>query len=112
MGGIKSINLLLAFLLELCLLVIFGYWGVIISSSLMQKIVLGAGIPILIAVIWGIFLAPNSTTRLEEPWLAIAKVIIFSLAALALYFAGKTDLAVWFAIISAINLVLLYIWKQ
>jgi hypothetical protein len=66
----------------------------------------------LLAVIWGIFLAPNSTTRLIEPWLVVVKVIIFSLAALALYSTGKQNPAVWFGVISSINLALLYFWRQ
>jgi hypothetical protein len=108
---IKSINLLVAFLLELCLLVIFGFWGVHVSSSGIQKIILGASLPILLAVIWGIFLAPASSTRLHEPWLVIAKVIIFALATLALFSTGKLTLAIWFGVISMGNLILLYIYR-
>lgn len=111
MGIIKSINLLVAFLLELCLLAIFGFWGVHVSSTGIQKIILGAGLPILLAVIWGIFLAPASSTRLHEPWLVIAKVIIFSLAALALFSTGKQTLAIWFGIITTVNMILLYIYR-
>jgi hypothetical protein len=114
MGLLKNsmvlwINLAIAFFLELCLLVIFGYWGVAISQSPVQKIALGASLPILLAVIWGIFLAPNSSTRLGEPWLLIAKLVIFSLAVLALFSIGKQTQAAWFAGITLINLVLLYI---
>jgi hypothetical protein len=111
MGIIKSINLLVAFLLELCLLAIFGFWGVHVSPTGIQKIILGAGLPILLAIIWGIFLAPASSTRLHEPWLTIVKVIIFSLAAVALFSTKEQSLAEWFGGISIVNLILLYIYR-
>jgi undecaprenyl pyrophosphate phosphatase UppP len=82
---IQSINLLLRFLLELCLLVIFGYWGFKTGQSTLAKIGLGIGIPLIVAVLWGIFLAPASDTRLQEPWRLIAELVIFGLAFAALY---------------------------
>ncbi len=112
MDLIKSLNLLIAFLLELCLLAIFGYWGISSSSQLWQKIIFGIGLPLIVAVVWGIFLAPASSTRLTEPWLNIAKIVIFSLAALVLFSTGKPSLAAAFEVIFLINLVLLFIWKQ
>ncbi len=112
MSVIKSINLLLAFLLELCLLAIFGYWGVALASSMIFKIILGAAFPVILALVWGKFLAPTSSTRLKEPRLSIVKVIIFSLAALALLSIGKGDLGIWFWLVSMLNLILLYNYSR
>jgi hypothetical protein len=106
------VNLGLAFLLELCLLVIFGYWGVFITPSLILKIIFGGSLPLLLAGVWGKFLAPASSTRLKEPGLSLTKVVIFSLAALCLYSTGQTVLAVVFWVIAMGNLILLYNYNR
>ncbi len=60
MDLLKMLNLGLRFFLELCVLVIFGYWGYKTGgSSIWMKLVLGIGSPILFAIVWGIFLAPK-----------------------------------------------------
>jgi len=64
MDAIKMLNLLVRFLLELCLLAAIGYWGFETHSSWGWKILLGIGLPLLIAVLWGMFLAPKSAYRL------------------------------------------------
>ena len=43
---IKSANLALRFLLELCALVAFGYWGFQTGQGLLLKIGLGIGVPL------------------------------------------------------------------
>ena len=72
METIKLLNEAVRFFLELCILIILGYWGFKTGNSTFTKILLGIGSPLLFAVIWGIFLAPKSATRLQEPWLLIA----------------------------------------
>lgn len=110
--SIKSINLGLAFLLELVMLVIFGYWGFHAGQNTLGKVLLGIGVPVLVAVLWGVFLAPASSRRLAEPWLTIIEVLIFALATAAFYSTGQHTLAVIFAVIFAVNRILLVIWKQ
>jgi Protein of unknown function (DUF2568) len=43
---LKGANLLLAFLLELCALGAFGYWGFTTGSTTLAKIGLGIGAPL------------------------------------------------------------------
>lgn len=64
---VKTLNIGLRFLLELCLLVIFGYWGFNVGHNLLAKLLLGLGAPILVGIIWGVFLAPKSSMRLDMP---------------------------------------------
>jgi hypothetical protein len=109
---LKMVNLGLAFILELCLLAIFGFWGVFIAPSLILKVILGGGLPLLLAGVWGKFLAPASSTRLKEPGLSITKVVIFSLAALCLYSTGQAVLAIVFWVIAMGNLILLYNYSR
>ncbi len=110
---LKLLNLGLRFVLELCILVIFGYWGFKTGgSSTLLKLLLGIGTPILFAVGWGTFLAPKSSMQLSEPWLFLLELIIFGLACWALFSTGKTNLAVTFGVIYIINKILILIWRQ
>ncbi|CAG0994900.1 hypothetical protein ARNL5_03544 [Anaerolineae bacterium] len=108
MTMIKSANLALSFLLELVMLAALGYWGFKTGGELVSQIILGIGAPLLVAVVWGIFLAPASARRLREPFHLVLELVIFGLAITALYIAGQPGLALVFGIVYAINLVVRY----
>lgn len=108
---IKMVNLGLAFLLELVMLVIFGYAGASVGQTMPVKVILAIAFPAVIAIVWGFFLAPASKTRLTDPWLSAVKVFLFLLAAVLLFLTGLQGAAIVFAIISLLNLFLLYIYK-
>jgi hypothetical protein len=112
MAIIKSANLLLAFLLELCMLAAYGYWGFHSGRAIIAKIALGIGAPLLAAVVWGIFMAPASSRRLGEPCYFVAALVIFGLAIAALYSTGQRSLAGIFGLIFIGHKILLYAWKQ
>lgn len=112
MERIKLVNLGIRFLLELCLLVIFGYWGFRTGENGLMRILLGLGTPILTAVVWAMLLAPNSATRLHQPWLFLLENAIFGLAIWALYHTGRISLAVAFSAIYILNKILMMIWRQ
>ncbi len=109
---LKPINLALAFLLELALLAAFAYWGFNTGDSTAIHIVLGIGVPVLVAVIWGIFMAPSSQRRLNGAAYLVVKVVLFGLGVAALVAAGQTTLGVVFAVVFVVNTILLYVWKQ
>ena len=109
---LKVINIGLRFLLELCILVIFGYWGFQTGGNNFVKILLGLGTPILFAVVWGTFLAPKSPMRLEEPWLFLLELVIFALTCWALYSTGKVDLTIIFCVVYILNKILMITWRQ
>jgi Protein of unknown function (DUF2568) len=109
---LKPINLALAFLLELALLAAFAYWGFQTGSSTLVKILLGIGLPLLVALIWGIFMAPNSTRHLQGGAYLALKALLFGLGVAALMAAGRTTLGVLFAVVVVINTILLFIWGQ
>ena len=112
MAIIKSINLLLRFFLELCVLAAVGYWGFYVGQQLVVRIILGIGLPFLYAVAWGIFLAPAAARRLREPWLLILELVIFGSAIAALYSTAEHRLAGIFGLVYVINKILMYVWKQ
>jgi hypothetical protein len=109
---LKSVNLGLSFLLELCALAALAYWGFQVGSGPIMVVVLGIGAPLLMALVWGRFAAPASRTRLRMPALLILKLAIFALAAAALAVAGQPVLAALFAMVVVINLVLAHVWGQ
>lgn len=109
---IKALNLLVRFLLELCILIIFGYWGFKTGNQGLSKALLGIGTPMLFAIIWGTLLAPKATLRMPQPWLFLLELVIFGLTAWALNSTGKTSLAMAFGLIYVITKVLMLIWRQ
>jgi hypothetical protein len=109
---IKSANVAVRFLLELCLLAALGYWGFQTERGLIVKIVLGLGLPLLVAILWGIFLAPASSMRLHGPVSLVLEWALFGIGAAALYATGYPRLAWALLLIYAINKVLMYVWEQ
>jgi hypothetical protein len=105
-------NLAAAFLLELCMLGAFAFWGFRTGEGLLMQLVLGIGVPALAVVLWGVFLAPKSGRRLTGSAYLALKALLFGLAALALAAAGQTALALIFAAAAAINQALLLAWGE
>jgi len=112
MNMVKTLNIGLRILLELCLLEIFGYWGFNVGHNLLAKLLLGLGAPILVGIIWGVFLAPKSSMRLDMPWSLLVELLIWGLALVALFSVGKENLALVLGLVYILNKVLMLIWKQ
>lgn len=112
MDAIKSLNLGIRFLLELCVLAAVGYWGFKTGSGWFLKILLGIGAPLLIAVLWGALGAPKAPYHLIGLGLLALEVVVFGSGVAAL-FATKHDALAWgFAAILVINRVLMFVWQQ
>jgi hypothetical protein len=109
---IKNMNLLLRFVLELCVLFSIGYWGFHLKNSWMIKFGVGFGVPIFLMVVWGMFIAPNSAYQLPLPWRIFMEVIVFGIGVFTLYVSGHQGLAKIFSILVCINMILLLYWKQ
>ena len=108
----KAINLGVRFLLELCMLAALAYWGYQTGSSLAMKLVLALGAPLIAAVVWGLFIAPRATRRLADPARLLLELVLWAAATAALAAAGQPTLAVIFAVVVAVNLVLGAVWGQ
>ncbi|WP_152397314.1 YrdB family protein [Paenibacillus guangzhouensis] len=109
---LKNVNLALAFLLELCALAALGYWGFTRPAGWLVKIILGIGTPVMTAFVWGLFVAPKATYVLPVVYKEIIAFAVFAIAAFALYAAGRSEWALWFAILVIGNRVLMYVWKN
>ncbi len=92
--GSHPINLALRFLLELAALCSTGYWGWKQSDS-WYRFLLAAGIPIILAAIWGTFAVPDDPSRSGSAQVAVPGIVrlvlelaIFASATWALYDLG------------------------
>ena len=109
---LKPLNLALAFALELAIAVALGYWAYHLPSPLPLKIALALLVPLLVAILWGLFLAPMAKRRLAMPWLFIVKTAIFAGSAAALYSTGQAALALVLAAVIAGHTILVVLWAQ
>lgn len=112
MNLLKLTNLAVRFCLELCLLAALGYWGWQSSTGLIAHVSWGLGLPLVIAIIWGYFLAPAAKTRLNQPWRLPFELILFGIAVVALYAARQSTLAFAFAILYLFNKGMMLLWRQ
>jgi uncharacterized protein (DUF983 family) len=112
MAALKSLNLAVRFLLELCALAGLGYWGYHQGDGVFVKIILGIGAPLLAAVIWGAFVAPKAAVHVPG-WLHfLLELIVIGTAAFALYLSKQPKLAAIYAGVYVVNRILLTVWKQ
>ena len=93
---VQYIVVALRFFIEIFMLGAFMYWGFHIDKGMLIKVLLGIGSPLLMAIIWGAFIAPKASFPVSVPVGVILQIIIFGLAGAALYFSGKQTIAVIF----------------
>ncbi|GAQ18155.1 conserved domain protein [Oceanobacillus picturae] len=112
-GGFTVVlNVMLRFLLEVLALVAIGFWGFQKGSGMITSFLLGIGVPLIIAIIWGVFFAPASTVNIPI-WLKFGfEVVIFGLAFVALVSMRFSSSAYIFGLAVLINQTLLYVFKQ
>lgn len=99
----RLVNEGLAFLLELLAFVALAYWGFRTGDGLALKFVLGIGVPVLAAVVWGLFAAPRATFGLPLPGVLLAKAIVFGAAVVALIATGALVLGIVFGVLAVAN---------
>lgn len=99
------------FLLELFALIAFMYWGFQIDKGMLIKVMFGIGTPVIVALIWGTFIAPKASFPVSVPARMLLQLIIFGLAAMALYYSKKSMLAILFFVVVLITMTLIYLMK-
>lgn len=107
----RPLNLALKFLLELAALAAFGLWGASVAGGV-AAVVLAVGLPVVVAVLWGMLAAPRARRRLPLRLRAPFELAVFALAALALWQAAAAIWGASFAVIAAANAVLLTAFDQ
>jgi hypothetical protein len=111
-GSMRTLNLVFRFVLELVVLVALFLWGVSVSDQFIVQLVLAIGAPLLVIVVWGLFVAPRASRRLPDPQRLAVEVVVFGAGVLAFLAAGQTLLAVLLAAAAALSLWLMFDWGQ
>jgi hypothetical protein len=109
---LKDANVAARFLLEVGALGALGYWGFRTGESRFTQIVLGVGVPLTAAVIWGTFASPQAPVELAPAARLAVQTAIFGASAAALADAGQPRWAAGFAAAVVVNTVLLIVWDQ
>ena len=99
----RGANLGLRFLLELATLGALGWWGVDTGGSTVAKVVLGIGLPLIVAIVWGRFISPKASVNVSRPMWLTLQALIFGIAALALASVWSVWAGVAFAIVVVVN---------
>jgi Protein of unknown function (DUF2568) len=92
-----SAGLVLHFLLELCALAAFVSWGFHTGNGWFMKTLLGVGVPLVVAIAWGVFRVPNDPGKAPVPVPGLVRLVfellVFIFAIVGLAATGYTTLA-------------------
>jgi hypothetical protein len=111
-AALRIANLTVAFLLEVAMLVAFAVWGFSLDVPVAVRVLVGVGLPVLAAALWGAVLAPRSSRRLRMPWIALVKLALFFAAALALAASAHPALGLLLASTAAVSVGLAVLLRQ
>jgi hypothetical protein len=106
MTPLETGNLVLRFVLEMCVLAALAYWG------FTAFIPLGVIAPALAVLGWGTFVAPKARVRLEDPLRLGIEVLFFASGVIALVAAGVTIAAIVLAAAVSVHIALMLLLKQ
>jgi Protein of unknown function (DUF2568) len=112
MQTVKFINGVLAFSLELTMLVAMGYWAYQQGKSGFLKILFAIALPALAIVLWGLFAAPKANYRIAFPARIFFELTLFLLGAFLLYLTGHKNLAIVFAVLAILCETLAYVFNE
>ena len=109
---LKKLNLLLRFVLELCLFGAAFDVGYCIVGPGVWGWALGFGLLLGVVVLWAVYMAPRSERRLTFKKRVIAELILFTSAVAGLLYIGQPTLAWVFAVAVVGNEILLVRWEK
>ena len=97
------LNDALRFFLEITGIVALAIWGWSVGGDGPLRFVLAVGAPLVLIVIWGLFIAPKSRSPLPpRPRMLVGSVLLL-IAAGALWAAGHQEAAEVFAVLNVVN---------
>ena len=102
----SALNLALRFACELAALVAVGWCGSEINP------VLGVVFPLVVAAVWGLWIAPKARRRLADPLRFVLELAVFAAATAALLSVGQVLLALVFAAAAVVTASLVRVWPE
>jgi hypothetical protein len=110
--SMKRLNLGFRFILEMLALVALFLFGLSLSDDLPVQLVLAICLPLLAMIVWGLFVAPKASRRLDDPARLAVELVVWFAGVLAFGFAISVILAILFGLAVLISLVLMFYWGQ
>jgi len=107
----RGFQLLLRFLLELCALAALAYAGWQTTESFWLRLLVAIALPLVAAVVWGQWVAPNARRPLPDPVRLIPEWLVFGGATVALILTGHPLLGVALAVLAAGNRLALHLLR-
>jgi hypothetical protein len=89
------------FLTELALVAAAAWAGAARTRSIPLAVVLGVVAAVVVAAIWGLWIAPTSRRRLPDPARLALEIVLFAAAAAGLAFAGRAVVGAAIGIVGA-----------
>jgi len=112
MKTIKYLNLLIAFLLEIVLVIIVSYWGLSQGRSSVSKYALAILLPLIVIILWGRFAAPASRHRIKFPYRIIFELAFFAIGTFLLYDITNKNKAAYFGITALVSKTIAFFLRQ
>ncbi|HSP47401.1 MAG TPA: YrdB family protein [Clostridiaceae bacterium] len=109
---LKNLNYLVAFIIEITALIVYGQFGYQLGGRTWQKILLAGLFVGTMVLVWGRYLAPRANDRLVMPMLLVAKLGIMGTAVAMLLYLGRTGQAVTFGAVLVVHYTLAVLWRQ
>jgi hypothetical protein len=89
----------LSFLCEVALLVLLAVSGSRLGHELVGRILWAIALPAAATAVWGLWMAPTSRRRFDDPWRFIAQIAVFVAAAVLAALARLTPWGIALAVV-------------
>ena len=99
----KAFNDTIAFIVEIVMLAALCIAGYQLATTTFFKYTLAITLPALAIILWSVWAAPKSKSRLTFPWLSVFKITLFSITALLLVLTGHITAAIVFGGVAWLN---------
>ncbi len=93
------------------MLAAFSAWGFTAFHGIAGWVV-GLGIPAVLIVFWGIWMAPKSDQHLSQPWRSLVSLWLFLAASIALIASGHQTAGGLMAGVTVVNALFAFLWRQ
>lgn len=110
--AIKITNQTITFLLEIAMLISFGYYGMTRSWHFFPRLLFTIVILAVAIGLWAILAAPKSARRLKMPYQTIFRIAMFLLSASLLFQTGQKGIAIILACLAIITQTISYFTEK
>ncbi|MFN8343695.1 MAG: YrdB family protein [Spirosomataceae bacterium] len=109
---VKTIYLTVSFLLEIAMLISYGYYGMNRPWNFLPRLLVTIAMIAAAIALWGLWAAPKSGHRLAMPYLPIFRASMFFLAAFLLYQSGQKNGAFLFFALTVVTQTMSYFTEK